>query len=118
MPPKKKEDSPFDDLKEGAFTKTAKNHGFDDVMKFAKLVMRENEKGKKVLPSGRRITPLMVKRANFAVNFGGKKKKEKKKTEKKVPKGSHRMPDGSIMKDSDMKKKSSMKTSSMKTSSY
>lgn len=107
MPPKKKEDSPFDDLKEGAFTKTAKNHGFDDVMKFAKLVMRENEKGKKVLPSGRRITPLMVKRANFAVNFGGKKKKEKKKTEKKVPKGSHRMPDGSIMKDSDMNKQSS-----------
>ena len=104
MPPKKKEDSPFDDLKEGAFTRTAKSHGFDDVMKFAKLVMRENEKGKKVLPSGRRITPLMVKRANFAVNFGGKKKKEKKeKKEKKVPKGFHRMPDGSIMKDSDMK---------------
>jgi hypothetical protein len=43
-------------------------------MVFARLVMRENKKGNKTLPSGRRITPLMVKRANFAVNFGGKKK--------------------------------------------
>jgi hypothetical protein len=34
--------------------------------------------------------------------------------DKKVPKGSHRMPDGSIMKDSDMKKK---KTSSKKKKS-
>ena len=75
MPPKKKQDSPFEDLKEGAFTRTAKNHGYDDVMKFAKLVMREHKKGKKELPSGRRITALMVRRANFAVNFGGKKKK-------------------------------------------
>ena len=78
MPPKKskkEDDTPFEDLKEGAFTRTAKSHGYDDVMKFAKLVMRENKKGKKVLPSGKRITPLMVKRANFAVNFGKKKKK-------------------------------------------
>lgn len=81
MPPKKqsskgkKEDSPFEDLKEGAFTRTAKNHGFDDVMKFAKLVMRQYSKGETKLPSGRTITPLMIKRANFAVNFGGKKKK-------------------------------------------
>ena len=117
MPPKKKEDNPFDHLKEGALTKTAKNHGYDDVMKFAKLVMQEHKKGKKVLPSGRRISALMVRRANFAVNFGGKKEKENK--EKKVPKGSHRMPDGSIMKDSDMNKQSSKgKKSSMKTSSY
>jgi hypothetical protein len=70
----KKQDSPFENLKEGAFTRTAKNHGYDNVMVFARLVMRENKKGKKTLPSGRRITPLMVKRANFAVNFGGKKK--------------------------------------------
>jgi len=75
MPPKKKQDSPFEDLKEGAFTRTAKNHGYTDVMKFARLVMRQYNKGEKVLPSGRRITPLMIKRANFAVNFGGKKKK-------------------------------------------
>tara|TARA_R110000796_G_scaffold233014_1_gene351476 strand:- start:43 stop:159 length:117 start_codon:yes stop_codon:yes gene_type:complete len=31
--------------------------------------------------------------------------KKKEKPKKKVPKGSHRMPDGSIMKDSAMKKK-------------
>jgi len=31
----------------------------------------------------------------------------KTKAKKKVPKGSHRMPDGSIMKDKDMKKKKS-----------
>mgnify|MGYP003662140728 CR=1 FL=1 len=80
MPKKQKRsqsrgDDPYKNLKEGAFTRTAKSHGFDDVMKFAKLVMRENKKGKKVLPSGKTITPLMVKRANFAVNFGKKKKK-------------------------------------------
>ena len=33
-------------------------------------------------------------------------KNEKPVKKKKVPKGSHRMPDGTIMKDSDMKKKS------------
>jgi hypothetical protein len=81
QPPKKQpskkqeEESPFDDLKEGAFTRTARSHGYQDTMKFARLVMRENKKGKTTLPSGRRITPLMVKRANFAVNFGGKKTK-------------------------------------------
>jgi hypothetical protein len=32
-------------------------------------------------------------------------KYDKTKKKKAVPKGSHRMPDGSIMKDSDMKKK-------------
>ena len=75
MPPKS-QDSPFDDLKEGAFTRTAKNHGYDNTMVFARLVMRRHRAGKKTLPSGRRITDLMVKRANFAVNFGGKKKKK------------------------------------------
>ena len=37
------------------------------------------------------------------------KKKTKKKKLKPVPKGSHRMPDGSIMKDSEMKKKTKSK---------
>ena len=77
MPPKKrinKKDDPFDDLKEGAFTRQAKIHGYSDPMKFAKLIMRLNKKGDKKLPSGKNITPLLVKRANFAVNFGGKKK--------------------------------------------
>lgn len=76
MPPKKED--LFEDLKEGAFTRTARNHGYKDTMVFARLVMRHNKAGKKTLPSGRRITDLMVKRANFAVNFGGKGKKKKK----------------------------------------
>jgi len=68
-----KKETPFKDLKEGAFTRQAKSHGYEDPMKFAKLIMRLNKKGAKTLPSGRRITPLLVKRANFAVNFGRKK---------------------------------------------
>jgi hypothetical protein len=71
----KKKDSPFDDLKEGAFTRQARSHGYTDTMGFARLIMRLNKKGEKKLPSGKSITPLLVKRANFAVNFGGKKKK-------------------------------------------
>ena len=68
MPPKK-QPAPFKDLKEGAFTRQAKSHGFDDPKKFAKLIMRLNKQGKKKLPSGRNITPLLVQRANFVVNF-------------------------------------------------
>ena len=34
-----------------------------------------------------------------------KKKKGPKKVGKKIPKGSHKMPDGSVMKNKDMKKK-------------
>ena len=71
---KTKTDSPFDDLKVGAFTRQARSHGYKDTMAFARLVMRLNKKGEKKLPSGKSITPLLVKRANFAVNFGGKKK--------------------------------------------
>lgn len=37
-------------------------------------------------------------------NIFVKPEEPKKTTKKKVPKGSHRMPDGSIMKNSDMKK--------------
>ena len=55
------------------------------------------------------IMPFMVKKdiANDRIVketdvFEGKTKGTKKKG--KVPKGSHRMPDGSIMKNSDMKK--------------
>jgi len=71
---KKSADSPFDDLKEGAFTRQARSHGHSDTMAFARLIMRLNKKGETKLPSGKSITPLLVKRANFAVNFGGKKK--------------------------------------------
>ena len=48
--------------------------------------------------------------------FDMPKSKSKKKT--KVPKGSHRMPDGSIMKDSAMKKKSTKKKSTKKDTTY
>jgi len=37
--------------------------------------------------------------------FDGYNNKRSNPKDKKVPKGSHRMPDGSIMKDKDMKKK-------------
>lgn len=37
--------------------------------------------------------------------FGANYKQQRKVGKGKVPKGSHRMPDGSIMKDKDMKKK-------------
>ena len=53
--------------------------------------------------------------------FDMPKSKSKKKTKKKsskVPKGSHRMPDGSIMKDSAMKKKSTKKKSTKKDTTY
>jgi len=43
--------------------------------------------------------------------FDGYNKKPKKKVKGKVPKGSHRMPDGSIMKNSDMTKSKGKKKS-------
>ena len=42
-----------------------------------------------------------------AKKFSDRYETKKKKGKSSVPKGSHRMPDGSIMKDSAMKKKSS-----------
>ena len=80
---KKKKKTLFKNLKKGSFTRMAKYHGYKDPMKFAQLIMKKNRKGIKKLPSGKRITTLMVKRANFAVNFGKKKKKKNKKTIKK-----------------------------------
>tara|TARA_Y100001963_G_C6592200_1_gene358486 strand:+ start:142 stop:351 length:210 start_codon:yes stop_codon:yes gene_type:complete len=54
------------DLKEGAFTRMSKEKGYGDkVQKFASDIMKHKDKGK--LPNGRKITPLMVKRANFVV---------------------------------------------------
>jgi hypothetical protein len=54
------------DLKEGAFTRMSKEKGYgNNVQKFANDIMKHREKGK--LPNGKRITPLMVKRANFVV---------------------------------------------------
>ena len=55
------------------------------------------------------IEPPKIKSADIFDMMGAKKKtatpKVPKKKKKAVPKGSHRMPDGSIMKDSAMKKK-------------
>lgn len=63
---------------------------------------KEREKDKKVKPKQ---------------VFDFKNSDSKKQNDKKVPKGHHRMPDGSIMKDSDMKKKNK-KTKKNKYSSY
>ena len=52
----------------------------------------------KRVEESKKIKPKEVFGANY---------KPKPKSKKKVPKGSHRMPDGSIMKDKDMKKKKS-----------
>ena len=60
-------------LKKGTLTKQAKSHGYKDVMKFARLTMRLHKRGKKTYPNGKRITKLLVKRSNFAVNFNKKK---------------------------------------------
>jgi hypothetical protein len=60
-------------LKRGALTKQAKSHGYKDVMKFARLTMRLHKRGKKTYPDGKRITKLLVKRSNFAINFNKKK---------------------------------------------
>ena len=55
------------DLKEGAFTRMAKEKGYgNNVQKLATDIMKLKDKGK--LPNGKKITPLMVKRANFVVN--------------------------------------------------
>ena len=55
------------DLKEGAFTRMTKEKGYgNNIQKLATDIMKHRNKGK--LPNGKRITPLMVKRANFVVN--------------------------------------------------
>tara|TARA_R110000782_G_scaffold142004_1_gene234719 strand:- start:46 stop:288 length:243 start_codon:yes stop_codon:yes gene_type:complete len=51
------------------------------------------------------IEPPKIKSADIFDMMGAKTPKVPKKKKKAVPKGSHRMPDGSIMKDSAMKKK-------------
>ena len=53
-------------LKEGAFTRMTKDKGYGtNVQKLATDIMKHRDKGK--LPNGKKITPLMVKRANFVV---------------------------------------------------
>ena len=61
------------DLKKGTFTRMTKEKGYgNDIQKFAKDIMKHKDKG--VLPNGKRITPLMIKRANFVVVSGKWKK--------------------------------------------
>ena len=63
----KKDNKPFKDLKEGTFTRMAKEKGYgDNVQKLASDIMKHKDKGK--LPNGKKITALMVKKANFVVN--------------------------------------------------
>tara|TARA_R110000751_G_scaffold143868_1_gene247518 strand:- start:794 stop:1120 length:327 start_codon:yes stop_codon:yes gene_type:complete len=62
---KKKKQSPLKlDLKEGTFTRMAKDKGYGtNVQKLATDIMKHKDKGK--LPNGQKITKLMVKKANF-----------------------------------------------------
>lgn len=55
----------------------------------------------KRVEESKKIKPKEV----FGSNYTSTNSPKKTKASKKVPKGSHRMPDGSIMKDKDMKKK-------------
>jgi hypothetical protein len=54
------------DLKEGTFTRMAKDKGYgDNVQKLATDIMKHKDKG--VLPNGVKISKLMIKKANFIV---------------------------------------------------
>ena len=64
--PVKKKPLTFD-LKEGTFTRMAKDKGYGDkVQKFATDIIKHKDKG--VLPNGQKITKLMQKKAQFVVN--------------------------------------------------
>ena len=64
--PSKKKPLDFD-LKEGTFTRMAKDKGYgDNVQKLATDIMKNKDKG--VLPNGKKISALMIKKANFVVN--------------------------------------------------
>ena len=64
----RKKEAPLEfDLKEGTFTRMAKDKGYgDNVQKLATDIMKHKDKG--TLPNGVKISPLMVKKANFVVN--------------------------------------------------
>ncbi len=63
----KKEEEPLElDLKEGAFRASAKRWGYgDDVQKFAKDIMKQWKKDKML--KSKKITPTLMRRANFVV---------------------------------------------------
>ena len=55
------------DLKEGTFTRMAKDKGYGDkIQKFATDIIKHKDKG--VLPNGVKISKLMQKKAQFVVN--------------------------------------------------
>ena len=58
----------------------------------------------KGFPVGMKFATMTTSSLNVDPVLGAMPSKSKKSTKGKVPKGSHRMPDGSIMKDSDMPK--------------
>ena len=65
MPPKQNLD--LKDLKKGTFTRMAREKGYKgNIHGFAKDIMEHKDSG--VLPNGKKITKLMIKRANFVVN--------------------------------------------------
>tara|TARA_A100000171_G_C2138351_1_gene152361 strand:+ start:738 stop:1034 length:297 start_codon:yes stop_codon:yes gene_type:complete len=82
-PPKKKPksksegDDPFDNIKEGALKKQL---GFKEDDKIPKTLLERIKKSKagtnmKINGKNQKITDLLQKRVNFALNFGYKKKK-------------------------------------------
>lgn len=60
-----KNDKPFGDLKEGAFTRQMKTFGYKDVQKFADAVAKK-EVGEKI--KGKKVTTLLKQRAQFVIN--------------------------------------------------
>ena len=64
----KKDDSPFEGLKEGALHKQL---GIKEDKKIPKTLLRKITAGKVGdTVEGKKITPLLKKRAQFALNFG------------------------------------------------
>ena len=67
MPPKTQKPLDLKDLKKGTFTRMAREKGYKgNIHGFAKDIMEHKDSG--VLPNGKKITKLMIKRANFVVN--------------------------------------------------
>ena len=86
-------------LKEGTFTRMAEDKGYgDNVQKLATDIMKHKDKG--TLPNGIKISPLMVKKANFVVNARKFKSDETPKEEarkKEAPKEAPKAESGSIL---------------------
>ena len=62
---KAKDDDPFGELKEGAFTKQMKTFGYTDVQKFADDVVAKDV-GEML--KGKKVTTLLKQRAQFVIN--------------------------------------------------